>query len=156
MLIPTMSGKESVGTARVKAAGTTAQRRDRLEARLARGHTHLMVVMRTCEDRFLAAILSCTRLRQAVPRCKWSLSSSMIFPRAQQQLMVECAVLAASGPSGGVCHERERKLAVLYQRWEQASRSRLAGAGFKPPRAAAFKRRGSEQLREKTFVQEVR
>lgn len=24
----------------------------------------------------------------------------------------------AASPSGGVCHERERKLAVLYQRWE--------------------------------------
>ena len=47
---------------------------------------------------------------------------------------------------GEVCHERERKLAVLYQRWEKASRSRLAGVGFKPPSAAAFKRRGSEQL----------
>jgi len=27
---------------------------------------------------------------------------------------------------------------MLYQRWEAASRSRLAGAGFKPPGAAAF------------------
>ena len=27
---------------------------------------------------------------------------------------------------------------MLYQRWEVASRSRLAGAGFKPPGAAAF------------------
>jgi len=37
-----------------------------------------------------------------------------------------------------VCHEHERELVVLYQRWETASRSRLAGAGFKPPGAAAF------------------
>jgi hypothetical protein len=35
---------------------------------------------------------------------------------------------------------------VLYRRWEQASRSRLAGAGFKPPRAATPKRRGGERL----------
>ena len=34
---------------------------------------------------------------------------------------------------------------MLYQRWEKASRSRLAGAGFKPPGAAAFKRRGGER-----------
>ena len=34
---------------------------------------------------------------------------------------------------------------VLYRRWEQTSRSRLAGAGFKPPGAAAFKRRGGER-----------
>jgi hypothetical protein len=27
---------------------------------------------------------------------------------------------------------------MLYQRWELASRSRLAGVGFKPPGAAAF------------------
>jgi hypothetical protein len=44
-----------------------------------------------------------------------------------------------------VCHEHERKLVRLYRRWEQASRSRLAGAGFKPPGAAAFKRRGGER-----------
>jgi hypothetical protein len=41
-----------------------------------------------------------------------------------------------------VCHEHGRKPVMLYQRWEQASRSRPAGAGFKPPGAAAFKRRG--------------
>ncbi len=35
---------------------------------------------------------------------------------------------------------------MLYQRWELASRSRLAGAGFKPPGAAASKRRGGERL----------
>jgi hypothetical protein len=45
-----------------------------------------------------------------------------------------------------VCHERKRELAMLYQRWESASRSRLAGADFKPPSAAMFKRRGREQL----------
>jgi hypothetical protein len=44
-----------------------------------------------------------------------------------------------------VCHEHERKLVVLYRRWEQASRSRLTGAGFKPPHAAASKRRGGER-----------
>ena len=27
---------------------------------------------------------------------------------------------------------------MLYQRWETASRSRLAGVGFKPPGAAAY------------------
>jgi hypothetical protein len=48
-----------------------------------------------------------------------------------------------------VCHEHERELVVLYQRWEQASRSRLAGAGFKLPSAAAFKRRGGERLRKR-------
>ncbi len=47
MLIPTMSGKESAGAARVKAAGITTQKRGRLEARWARGHTHRMVGMRT-------------------------------------------------------------------------------------------------------------
>ena len=44
-----------------------------------------------------------------------------------------------------MCHERKRKLAVLYQRWEWASRSRFAGTDFKPPSAAAFKRRGGER-----------
>ena len=34
---------------------------------------------------------------------------------------------------------------VRYRRWELASRSRLAGAGFKPPGAAALKRRGGER-----------
>ena len=34
---------------------------------------------------------------------------------------------------------------VLYRRWERTSRSRLVGAGFKPPGAAAFKRRGGER-----------
>lgn len=34
---------------------------------------------------------------------------------------------------------------MLYRRWEKASRSRPAGAGFKPPGAAAFKRRGSKR-----------
>ena len=58
MLIPTMSGKESAGTARVKVTKITAQEEVRLEARRARGHTHLMVGMRTGEGRFLAAILS--------------------------------------------------------------------------------------------------
>jgi len=53
---------------------------------------------------------------------------------------------ALPSPSGGVCHEHERELVMLYQRWEKASRSRLAGVGFKPPSAAAFKRRGSERL----------
>jgi hypothetical protein len=27
---------------------------------------------------------------------------------------------------------------MLYRRWERASRSRLAGVGFKPPGAAAY------------------
>ena len=44
-----------------------------------------------------------------------------------------------------VCHEHEHELVMLYRRWELASRSRLAGAGFKPPGAAAFKRRGGER-----------
>ena len=47
MLIPTMSGKESAGTARVKAAEVTTQESGRLEARRARGHAHLMVGMST-------------------------------------------------------------------------------------------------------------
>ena len=47
MLIPTMSGKESAGTVRVKAAGITTQESDRLEARRARGHALLMVGMST-------------------------------------------------------------------------------------------------------------
>ena len=38
-----------------------------------------------------------------------------------------------------MCHEHERKLVMLYQRWELASRSRLAGAGFKLPSAAAHR-----------------
>ena len=29
-----------------------------------------------------------------------------------------------------VCHEQKRELLMLYQRWELASRSRLAGVGF--------------------------
>src|SRR5439155_746654 len=44
-----------------------------------------------------------------------------------------------------------RKLVMLYQRWETASRSRLTGAGFKPPGAAAFKRRGGERPR-RSFI----
>ena len=44
-----------------------------------------------------------------------------------------------------VCHEHEHELVMLYRRWELASRSRLAGAGFKPPGAAALKRRGGER-----------
>src|SRR5438876_7336302 len=51
--------------------------------------------------------------------------------------------------NNGVCHEHERKLVMLYQRWETASRSRLTGAGFKPPCAAAFKRRGGERPRKR-------
>src|SRR5262244_4533546 len=46
----------------------------------------------------------------------------------------------------GVCHEHGCKSVVLYRRWEEVSRSRLTGAGFKPPSAAAFKRRGGERL----------
>ena len=57
--------------------------------------------------------------------------------------------LRRSGENSSVCHEHERKLVVLYQRWEMASRSRLAGADFKLPGAAAFKRRGGEQLRKR-------
>ena len=41
------------------------------------------------------------------------------------------------------------KLAELYRRWEKASRSRLSGVGFKPPGAAAFKRRGGERPRKR-------
>ena len=44
-----------------------------------------------------------------------------------------------------VSRTQSDKPVVLYRRWEQASRSRLAGAGFKPPGAAAFKRRGGER-----------
>jgi hypothetical protein len=51
-------------------------------------------------------------------------------------------------PRPGVCHERERELVMLYRRWESASRSRPAGAGFKPPGAAALKRRGGERPRK--------
>jgi hypothetical protein len=47
MLIPTMSGKENAGAARVKATRITTQRRHRLEASWAREHTHRMVGMRT-------------------------------------------------------------------------------------------------------------
>jgi len=38
---------------------------------------------------------------------------------------------------------------MLYLRWEKASRIRLAGADFKPPGAAAFKRRGGERPRKR-------
>ena len=41
------------------------------------------------------------------------------------------------------------KPAELYRRWERASRSRLSGVGFKPPGAAAFKRRGGERPRKR-------
>jgi len=47
MLIPTMSSKESAGAARVKAGQITTEKRGRLDARWARGHTHLLVGMRT-------------------------------------------------------------------------------------------------------------
>ena len=57
---------------------------------------------------------------------------------------------------GGVCHERRREPAMLYQRWELASRSLLAGAGFKPPGAAASKRRGGERPLEKALINSVR
>ncbi len=53
-----------------------------------------------------------------------------------------------SKPRPGVCHEHEPELVMLYRRWELASRSRPAGAGFKPPGAAAFKRRGGERPRK--------
>jgi transposase len=43
----------------------------------------------------------------------------------------------------------KRRLAELYRRWEWASRSRLSGAGFKPPGAAALKRRGGERPRKR-------
>lgn len=39
-----------------------------------------------------------------------------------------------------VCHEHERELVMLYQRWEMASRSRLAGAGFKLPRCCCVRK----------------
>src|SRR6266581_4774257 len=42
---------------------------------------------------------------------------------------------------------------LLEQRWETASRSRLTGAGFKPPGAAAFKRRGGERPRKKASAE---
>ncbi len=53
---------------------------------------------------------------------------------------------AQAGGQVRVCHERRRKPAMLYRRWESASRNRLAGAGSKPPSAAAFKRRCRERL----------
>jgi hypothetical protein len=56
---------------------------------------------------------------------------------------------AEQGILTGVCHECEWKLAELYRRWEKASRSRLSGVGFKPPGAAAFKRRGGERPRKR-------
>jgi hypothetical protein len=56
---------------------------------------------------------------------------------------------ADGGILTGVCHECEWKLAELYRRWEKASRSRLSGVGFKPPGAAAFKRRGGERPRKR-------
>ena len=56
---------------------------------------------------------------------------------------------AEPGILTGVCHECEWKLAELYRRWEKASRSRLSGVGFKPPGAAAFKRRGGERPRKR-------
>ena len=59
---------------------------------------------------------------------------------------------SCSGRVTAVCHEHKRELVVLYQRWELASRSRLAGAGFKLPSAAAFKRRGSERLRKRRHL----
>ena len=40
----------------------------------------------------------------------------------------------------GVCHEHGRELVVLYQRWEKASRSQLAGAGFKLPQCCCVQK----------------
>ena len=34
----------------------------------------------------------------------------------------------------------KRKFLMLCQRWEESSRSRLAGVGFKPPGAASFEK----------------
>jgi hypothetical protein len=39
-----------------------------------------------------------------------------------------------------VCHEHECKLVMLYQRWEMAFRSRLAGAGFKLPQCCCVQK----------------
>jgi transposase len=66
--------------------------------------------------------------------------------RENRMLREEREILAKAAP--GVCHEHEHELVMLYRRWELASRSRPAGAGFKPPGAAAHKRRGSERLRK--------
>jgi len=55
-------------------------------------------------------------------------------------------ILAKAGP--GVCHAHERELMMMYRRWELASRSRSAGAGFKAPGADAFKKRGDKRPRK--------
>src|SRR5665811_2486973 len=70
------------------------------------------------------------------------------MPPVRPRIGSRSATLRCTKPgkaSSGVCHEHERKLVMLYRRWETASRSRLTGAGFKPPGAAAFKRRGGER-----------
>jgi hypothetical protein len=66
---------------------------------------------------------------------------------------LRCFTKDEGGPLGvglrekaSVCHERRCEPAVLYQRWESASRNRLAGADIKPPSAAASKRCGRERL----------
>ena len=66
--------------------------------------------------------------------------------RENRVLREELEILSKARP--GVCHEHERELVMLYRRWELASRSRPAGTGFKPPGAAAFKRRGGERPRK--------
>ena len=59
---------------------------------------------------------------------------------------------APTKPQGlDVRHEGAREsegspCSMLYKRWGLAPRSRRAGGGFKPPTAAAFKRRGGERV----------
>jgi hypothetical protein len=63
----------------------------------------------------------------------WALLRALSHPVTQIRYS-----LADILPSG-VCQQRERKLSWLRQRGQTTSRSRLAGAGFKVPSAAAFK-----------------
>src|SRR5215467_13602408 len=69
-------------------------------------------------------------------------------PRTAAESAIRRCIRRAKAGSG-VCHEHGCKSVVLYRRWEEASRSRLTGAGFKPSSAAAFKRRGGERLEKR-------
>src|ERR1700730_4435361 len=73
------------------------------------------------------------------------IASSIMMKFAPRPVKTPSTEVARRKPRPGVCHEHERELVMLYRRWKLASRSRPAGAGFKPPGAAAFKRRGGER-----------
>ncbi len=92
------------------------------------------------EQRLTLGAVAAQEGRSSVPGTRRDLTSHIVY------FLTGAAIESAVPVGRGVSRTRAQARGAVPKKGENGLPKRLAGAGFKPPRAASFKRCGSEQL----------